>query len=147
MKDPTTFHIPEDLYYDASNHIWVRLDPTTGRAVAGIDSLGLQALGDLAYIRLNDVGTAVIRGEPMGTLEAAKMTGDLIAPVSGILIGCNEKVLRDPTVVNRDPYDAGWIVSIDPTDWQKESAELVAGSAIAAWVEAEVARYRMQGWI
>lgn len=148
-KDPalSPVPIPTDRSYDTSSHIWVRKDPATGRVVAGLDRLGLQALGDLVYIRLHPVGTAVVRGEPMGSLEAAKMTGDLIAPVSGILIGCNEAVLRDPSVVNADPYDAGWIVSIDPTNWQRESAELVSGSAIPAWVESEVERYRKQGWI
>ena len=149
MKDSalSPVPIPADRYYDASSHIWVRKDSATGQVVAGLDRLGLQALGDLVYLQLHSVGTAVVRGEPMGTLEAAKMTGDLIAPVSGILIGRNEAVLKDPGAVNSDPYEAGWIVSIDPTDWQKESAELVSGGAIPAWVEAEVERYRKQGWI
>lgn len=143
----TTFHIPDDRYYDGVNHLWAKADSATGRVVIGIDTLGLQALGDLVYITLKEVGTPVKRGEAVGTLEAAKMTGDIIAPMSGILIGRNEKVLRDPSMVNRDPYDTGWIVSIDPTDWKKESTSLVSGNAIPAWVEAEVGRYRMQGWI
>ncbi len=75
------------------------------------------------------------------------MTGDIIASVSGILIGRNESVLRDPSLVNRDPYDKGWVVSIDPTEWKKEAAALVSGDAIPVWVEAEVERYRKQGWI
>jgi glycine cleavage system H protein len=143
----TTFHIPDDRYYDGANHLWARVDSTTGRIVVGIDTLGLQALGDLVYITLKEVGTPVKRGEAVGTLEAAKMTGDIIAPASGILIGRNENVLRDPALVNRDPYDQGWVFSIDPTDWKKESAALVSSEAIPAWVKAEVERYRMQGWI
>jgi glycine cleavage system H protein len=123
------------------------VDSATGRVVIGIDELGLQALGDLVYIALKEVGTPVKRGEAVGTLEAAKMTGDIIAPVSGILIGRNAKVLRDPSLVNRDPYETGWIVSVDPTDWQKESSALISGAAISAWVDAEVERYRRQGWI
>ena len=147
MTVSKSFHVPDDRCYDPVNHMWVRADPSTGRIVVGIDSMGLAALGDLVYIALKDVGTAVKRGEAVGTLEAAKMTGDLIAPVTGILIGCNPNVVRDPTLVNRDPYDTGWIVSLDPTDWRNESAALVAGEAIPAWVEAEVERYRSQGWI
>lgn len=140
-------HIPGDRFYDAANHIWARVDPSTGRVVIGIDALGLEAFGALVYISLNDVGTAVRRGESVGTIEAAKLTGDLIAPVSGILIGRNENVLRDLTLVNRDPYDQGWIFSVDPTDWQEESVELVSGDAIPGWVQAEIERYRMQGWM
>ncbi|MDZ7267487.1 MAG: glycine cleavage system protein H [candidate division KSB1 bacterium] len=147
MTTPAKFQIPNDRYYDGVNHLWAKSDSTTGRIVIGIDELGLQALGDLVYITLKEVGTPVKRGEAVGTLEAAKMTGDIIAPVSGILIGRNDSVLRDPTLVNRDPYEKGWIVSFDPTDWKKESAALVSGEAIPAWVEAEVERYRMQGWI
>jgi glycine cleavage system H protein len=75
------------------------------------------------------------------------MTGDIIAPASGILIGRNESVLRDPSLVNRDPYDTGWIVSLDPTNWKKESTTLVSGAAIPEWLAAEVERYRKQGWI
>jgi glycine cleavage system H protein len=143
----TTFHIPNDRYYDDANHLWAKVDSATGRVIIGIDELGLQALGDLVYITIKEIGTPVKRGKAVGTLEAAKMTGDIISPVSGILIGRNENVLRDPTLVNRDPYDQGWVVSIDPTEWKKESAKLISGDAIPAWVEAEVERYRRQGWI
>ena len=149
MKEPAVSAtlIPTDRFYDAANHIWARKDSATGRIVAGLDRLGLQALGDLVYVRLQPVGSAIVRGEPMGSLEAAKMTGDLIAPVSGILIGTNDAVLRDPAIVGRDPYDTGWLVSIDPSDWMKESAELISGDAIPAWVDSEVERYRKQGWM
>jgi len=147
MTNSTNFHIPDDRYYDGANHLWAKADSTTGRVVIGIDKLGLQALGDLVYITLKEVGTPVKRGEAVGTLEAAKMTGDIIAPASGILIGRNESVLRDPSLVNRDPYDTGWIVSLDPTNWKKESTTLVSGAAIQEWVAAEVERYRQQGWI
>lgn len=147
MTTSTNFHIPDDRYYDGANHLWAKADSATGRVVIGIDELGLQALGDLVYITLKEVGTPVKRGEAVGTLEAAKMTGDIMAPISGILIGRNESVLRDPTLVNRDPYDKGWVVSIDPTAWKKEAVALVSGNAIPAWVDAEVERYRKQGWI
>jgi glycine cleavage system H protein len=147
MTTSTNFHIPDDRYYDGANHLWAKIDSTTGRVIIGIDELGLQALGDLVYITLKEVGTPVKRGEAVGTLEAAKMTGDIIAPASGILIGRNESVLRDPTLVNRDPYDTGWIVSLDPTNWKKESTTLVFGAAIPEWLAAEVERYRKQGWI
>ncbi len=143
----TTFHIPDDRYYDGANHLWAKVDSATGRVVIGIDELGLQALGDLVYITIKEVGTPVKRGEAVGTLEAAKMTGDIIAPVSGILIGRNKSVLCDPTLVNRDPYDKGWVVSVDPTDWRKESSLLISDDAIPAWVNAEVERYRTQGWL
>lgn len=142
-----TYHIPNDRYYDREHHTWVKVEPETGRVVVGLDTLGLAALGDLAYISLQAIGLPIKQGESIGALEAAKMTGDLIAPVSGTLVDRNEAVLRDPYLVNSDPYDEGWIVAIEPSNWEDESAALVSGEALPEWITAEIERYRSQGWI
>jgi glycine cleavage system H protein len=147
MKPSATYEFPDDRYYDAANHQWAKLEATSGRVLVGIDSLGLEALGELAYISLQPTGEIVRRGESIGTLEAAKMTGDIFAPVSGALVARNEHVLRDPLLINADPYDEGWIVAIEPSDWEVELTELVHGPALPAWVEAEIERYRGQGWV
>jgi len=126
--------------------MWTQLD-SAGKNMVGIDTLGLESLGDLAYISLQAAGMRVKRGESIGVLEAAKMTGDVIAPVSGTLMTRNKKVLRDPTLVNSDPYGEGWLVAIEPDNWEGEADELIHGPALSAWVEAEVERYRSEGWI
>ncbi|MCL4294386.1 MAG: glycine cleavage system protein H [Anaerolineae bacterium] len=147
MTTPATYHVPDDRYYDREHHLWVQKDPTTGQVVVGLDTLGLAALGDLAYISLQAADMPIKRGESMGMLEAAKMTGDLFAPVSGTLIARNEAALRDPHLVNSDPYGQGWLVAIEPADWENESASLVSGEELPIWVAAEIERYRSQGWI
>lgn len=147
MTVTAPYHIPDDRYYDGANHIWAQLKADTGQVVVGIDALGLDALGELAYISLEAVGAPVKRGQSMGVLEAAKMTGDLIAPVSGRLVQRNEAILRDPSLVNADPYGQGWVAAIEPADWENEAAALISGEALPAWVEAEIERYRSQGWI
>lgn len=147
MTTPATYHIPDDRYYDRNHHLWVQREPTTGRLVVGLDTLGLAALGDLAYISLQTVGMFVKRGESMGMLEAAKMTSDLVAPASGILVERNEAALRNPQLVNSDPYGQGWLVAIEPTDWENESTGLVSGEELPVWVAAEIERYRSEGWI
>ena len=139
------YSFPPDLHYDRSTHIWVRNEGE--RVTIGLDALGLESLGDIAYISLQAVGIPVRRGEAIGSLEAAKMVGDLAAPVSGIIAARNEAVLREPGLVNRDPYRAGWLVQITPSDWARDSAGLVYGAQVTAWVAAEVERYRSQGWI
>ena len=145
MPTDSHYSFPADLYYDRSNHIWVRHD---GEVVTvGLDALGLESLGDMAYISLQAAGFAAWRGEPVGALEAAKMVGDLVAPVSGAITARNEAVLSDPGLVNRDPYGEGWLLQLAPSDWARESAALVHGDGVAAWVEAEIERYRSQGWI
>ena len=145
MPTESLYSFPPDLYYDRSTHLWVRHD---GNPVTiGLDALGLESLGDMAYLSLAAAGAPVRRGESIGTLEAAKMVGDLVAPVSGTIAARNEEVLRDPSLVNRDPYGAGWLVEITASDWAHDSAELVYGVELTPWVEAEIERYRSQGWI
>ncbi len=139
------YHFPPELYYDRTTHVWARYDG--GVLTLGLDALGLESLGDMAYISLQAVGFPIKRGESIGSLEAAKMVGDLIAPVSGAIAARNEVVLSDPGLINRDPYGAGWIIQITPADWGSESATLVHGAELTAWVEAEIGRYRKQGWI
>ena len=145
MSSNSHYSFPPELYYDPATHVWVRLDGDT--ATVGLDTLGLESLGDIAYISLQAAGLPARRGESVGTMEAAKMVGDLIAPIGGAILARNEDVLLDPGIINRDPYGAGWIVQITPSNWQGDSAELVHGEALAVWVAAEIARYRQQGWI
>jgi glycine cleavage system H protein len=142
-----SYEIPADRFYDREHHMWAQLDSASGDVFVGIDTLGLASLGDLAYVTLKEVGASVQRGESMGTLEAAKMTGDLIAPVSGTIVTRNDATVSNPGLVNQSPYVDGWMVVIKPNDWDNESAQLVSGDGLPAWVEAEVKRYKSQGWI
>lgn len=148
MSNPTnSYEIPADRAYDREHHMWAQVDSASGDVTVGIDTLGLASLGDLAYITLKDVGAEVKRGESMGTLEAAKMTGDLIAPISGTIVARNDAAVSNPGLVNQSPYADGWMVVLKPNDWENESTQLVSGDGLHAWVEAEVKRYKSQGWI
>ena len=141
------YEIPSDRAYDREHHMWSQFDSASGDVFVGIDTLGLASLGDLAYVTLQAVGMPVKRGESMGTLEAAKMTGDLISPLSGVIVARNDDTVRNPALVNQSPYVDGWMVVIKPSDWKNESAQLVSGDSLPAWVESEIKRYRNQGWI
>ena len=142
-----SYEIPSDRAYDREHHMWAQYDSASGEVTVGIDTLGLASLGDLAYVTLKEVGKSVKRGESMGTLEAAKMTGDLITPASGVIVARNDATVSNPSLVNQSPYVDGWMVGIKPSDWANESAHLVSGNDLPAWVESEIKRYRMQGWI
>jgi len=146
-SETSSYEIPADRAYDREHHMWAQFDPASNDIFVGIDTLGLASLGDLAYVTLKDVGEPVKRGESMGTLEAAKMTGDLIAPISGTIVARNDATVSNPGLVNQSPYVDGWMVVIKHSDWDTESAQLVAGDGLSAWVESEVKRYRSQGWI
>ena len=145
LQDELT--IPADRFYDREHHMWTKVNATQQQALVGMDVLGLTALGDLAYVTLKEVGTVIQRGESFGTLEAAKMTGDLMAPISGMITARNDETVRNPSLVNQSPYDKGWLVIIKPVNWKNEKAQLVSGDALPAWIESEMKRYREQGWI
>ncbi len=105
----------------------------------------MDSLGEMTYLTLPDVGTAVEMGEAMGTMEAAKMTGELYAPVSGVVVKKNDAVLKNPLLVNEEPYDNGWLVKIEPTNWEDDSAGMVTGNDLSTWIDAEIERFQTQG--
>jgi glycine cleavage system H protein len=141
------YRFPADRSYDREHHLWSRREADSGAVRVGMDMLGLESLGDLVVVALRPVGTAVRRGEALGTLEAAKMTGDIIAPVSGTIVAHNPAVLRDPHLVNRSPYEEGWLALLEPLDWPAECGALVGAEGLDDWVRREIERYREQGWI
>jgi len=144
MESVSKFDFPADLHYEPNHHFWARYDPVSGQVTVGLDQLGLQVLGELAYVALPTPGETVARGDAMGTLEAAKMTTELIAPVSGTVLSRNEDLLRDPSPVNSEPYDGGWMVVLEPSDWIGESEALIGGDAVDSWIESEIERFRQE---
>ena len=137
------FDFKSDRFYN-SNHLWSKQDETR-QITVGMDELGLDSLGELAYLTLPSQGTPVEMGKAMGSMEAAKMTGELVAPVSGIVIEKNDRVLQNPLLVNEEPYGNGWLVKIEPTNWEEESETMVSGDKLPGWVEQEIERFETQG--
>ena len=137
------FDLKADRFYN-SNHLWVKKGDN-GHVTVGMDELGLDSLGEMAYLTLPNVGAPVEMGKAMGSMEAAKMTGELYAPVSGIVIEKNDAVLQNPLLVNEEPYDKGWLVKIKPTNWEEESVSMVTGDKLAPWIEAEIERFETKG--
>ena len=144
MGSDRSFEVPRDRHYDGIHHLWAQRDEGSGRVRVGIDSIGLESLGELAYVTLHAVGAAVGRGEALGSLEAAKMTSVIAAPVGGTVVARNEAVLGDPLLVNRDPYGDGWLVEIEPASWEADAGELIGGDAVAEWAAAETERLRAE---
>jgi glycine cleavage system H protein len=147
MIEISGYRFPDDRHYDGVNHLWCLSETRSGLVLVGLDALGLASLGDLVVVAPNAAGTRVRRGEPMGTLEAAKMTGPIVAPVSGAIVEHNAEVLRDPQIVNRDPYGAGWLLRMAPSHWDTDRKSLIGPEGLEAWARGEIERYRKQGWI
>ncbi len=140
------YQFPENLFFDKKHHVWC-LPESDLLIRIGIDPLGLATLGDLAYLSLNPNGSQVSQGQSMGMLEAAKMTGELIAPVGGKIVERNQDVLSDPFQVNSDPYGAGWLAVLESENWNEDSKQLVTGKEVGVWSKEELKRYREEGWI
>ncbi len=137
---------PDDLYYERDAHLWLRAE--SDRVTIGLDALGQESMGDMAYVSIEPAGREARRGEPIGSLEAAKMVAPLLAPISGKIVAWNDALARRPHLVNERPYGEGWLVVLEPTRWAEEAAALVSGAEnVLAFLSEEVKRYREQGWI
>ncbi len=107
---------PEDLKYTVE-HEWVRSPgDTEGSVRVGITHFAQDALGDIVYVQLPDVGTDVEAGSAVGELESTKSVSDIYAPVSGSVVARNEALDGTPELVNTDPYGDGWLFEITPAD-------------------------------
>ena len=105
---------PDDLKYTAE-HEWVRAGDG-GTVRVGITDYAQEALGDIVYVSLPEVGTDVTAGEAFGEVESTKSVSDVFAPVAGTVSARNEALEGQPELLNADPYGEGWIVEIDVPD-------------------------------
>ncbi|MGI9586319.1 MAG: glycine cleavage system protein GcvH [Acidimicrobiia bacterium] len=105
---------PEDLKY-AENHEWSR-DEGAGRIRMGISDFAQDALGDVVYVELPDVGAVVSQGQAFAEVESTKSVSDVYATVSGTVAETNSALDDTPELVNTDPYGDGWFVVIEASD-------------------------------
>jgi len=107
---------PDDLKYTAE-HEWVRSPGEQPGAVrVGITHYAQDALGDIVYAQLPEVGDQVVAGEACGELESTKSVSDVYAPVTGEVVARNEALDATPELVNNDPYAGGWLFEVVPAD-------------------------------
>jgi len=106
-------NIPEDLVY-AENHEWVRRQDD-GTIRVGITDYAQDALGDVVFVDLPDVGRDLGAGEPFGEIESTKSVSDIYAPVDGEIVDVNAELEDTPELVNQDPYGDGWMIVLRPT--------------------------------
>ncbi len=105
---------PEDLKYTAE-HEWVRTPGEAPDSVrVGITEFAQDALGDIVFVQLPDVGATVAAGEAVGELESTKSVSDVYVPVAGEVVGVNDALDATPELVNSDPYGAGWLFELRP---------------------------------
>jgi len=105
--------IPKDLLY-TEDHEWTRKE--NGEITEGITDFAQSELQDIVFVELPEVGQEVAQGDSIATIEAVKTVTDLYAAVSGKIVKVNKELEKKPELINKDPYDTGWIVKIKISD-------------------------------
>jgi glycine cleavage system H protein len=122
---------PEDLHY-TREHEWIR---STGDMLrVGVTDYAQEALGDIVFVTLPEVGAQVTAGEPCGEVESTKSVSDIFAPVTGTIVARNEALDASPELVNSDPYGEGWMIDIRP-DGPDSAEGLLDAAAYEAGLE------------
>lgn len=106
-------NVPEDLRY-SSDHEWARLED--GRLRLGITDYAQDALGDVVFVDVPEVGRSVAAGESFSEVESTKSVSDIFAPVAGTIVEVNNDLADSPERLNEDPYGDGWICVLEPSD-------------------------------
>lgn len=104
-------NIPGDLLY-TKEHEYVRKSKEAGVVEIGITDYAQGELGDIVYIELPKLGTTFGKHDVFGTIEAVKAVSELFAPVAGEVVAINDRLDKEPALVNSDPYVAGWMIRV-----------------------------------
>jgi len=104
--------LPTDLHYTVE-HEWLR---DGAPSTVGITNVAADALGDIVYLELPAVGETVTAGTVVGEIESTKSVSELFSPVTGTVVEVNDAAVDDPSLVNSDPYGAGWLLKVDVTE-------------------------------
>lgn len=118
-------NIPQNLKY-TKEHEWARVEGSN--VVVGVTEHAQEALGDVVFVELPKVGATVTAGKQFGAIESTKAVSDLFSPLSGKVVKVNDALKDSPQTINSDPYGAGWIIELEPSD-SKELAGLMDASA------------------
>jgi glycine cleavage system H protein len=102
-------NFPENLKY-TKDHEWIRIE--SGVGVIGITDYAQGELGDVVFVELPSAGKKLERGQSFGTVEAVKAVSDLYSPVSGEVKEINKAIQDSPEIVNKEPYEGGWMLKV-----------------------------------
>ena len=117
--------IPENLKY-TPEHEWIRQDGN--RVVIGISFHAQDTLGDIVFVELPKVGSALFAGKAFGVVESTKAVSELFAPLSGKVLRVNEALTSSPQLANTEPYDKGWMIEMEMSQPEELNALMDAAA-------------------
>ena len=129
--------LPDELLYDVENHTWFKvLDD--GKVRVGMTAVATALAGQLVAYTPKRVGRSVRPGKSCATVESGKWVGPAKSLAGGEVVEVNDAMLENPGLANEDPYEAGWLVVLQPDNWDEVVGELVLGSEVAPSYEAKM---------
>ena len=123
-------NLPEDLYYLIEKHVWARpLEDGTIRV--GMTAVAAKLAGSKlagVTVKAKAIGNEVLQGKSIAIVESSKFVGPVPAPITGVLLRGNDKLVADPNLAANDPYGEGWIAEIKPSNWEADKLNLATGA-------------------
>ncbi len=126
------FDIPEGLYY-TREHEWMKVENDVCRV--GITDYAQKSLHEVVYVDLPNVGKTLMQKATFGTVESVKAVSELYSPITGEVTQRNEGLVESPELVNQEPYAAGWIVIVKPSQLQDELRALLKAEGYAEFLK------------
>ncbi len=138
------YNMPENLYYHEED-AWVRLE-SDGTVTIGMDDFYQKQAGDTTYVDLPFEGDTITQGETCGKIQSSKWVGKFVAPISGEIIAVNSELENDCRLINKDPYGAGWIIKVKPSNLEAELKNLAYGpEALQKFIDDHLAKAQRGG--
>ena len=129
---------PTDRFYDAQCNVWLKPDEQ-GNVVLGATAFGVALAGEFIEFVPKPAGTRVDAGRAVGLLEIAKSLTSVRTPVAAVVVAANAAAVKDPMLINRQPYDGGWLLVLHVEDWPAAARILLHGPALVPAFEAAMA--------
>ena len=123
MSSPSPYQVPDDLFY-TKEHEWARV--AAGTAKVGITDYAAKTLNDIVYLTLPSAGQELKQLTSFGTVESIKAVSELYSPLSGTVVLTNQELVNHPELINKSPYEAGWIIELRPAQLDAETKTLLS---------------------
>jgi glycine cleavage system H protein len=130
-------NLPDELLYDVENHVWYK-ELGDGNIRVGMTAVAAALAGQLVAVTPKKAGRKVRAGKSCATIESGKWVGPARSLVGGEVVAVNAAVTSKPDTCNEDPYEAGWLVDLDPDNWGDVKPGLVPGADVTVPYEAKM---------
>jgi glycine cleavage system H protein len=130
-------NLPDNLLYDVENHIWFQEQPD-GTVKLGMTTVATAMAGPLVAFTPKKAGRSVDAGKSCATVESGKWVGPAKSVAAGSVVKVNDDLVANPAIANQDPYEKGWFIILQPSNWDQVKPTLTPGAAVTQPYEAKM---------